>query len=360
MNIDLHEISIREIVNGYVDNNEEGVKGYGGKLNIRPKYQREFVYKDKQRNDVLCTIKKNFPLNVMYWVDNEDGTYEILDGQQRTLSFCQYVNGDYSINNKYFHNLTQTEKDAILDYKCMVYFCKGNDCEKLEWFKTINISGEPLSAQELRNAVYTGTWLTHAKSLFSKTNCSAYALAKKYVTGSPLRQDILETAIKWISDGHIEDYMAKHQHDQNADELFVYFRSVIEWVEKVFIKYRKEMRDVDWGNLYNDYHNIIVNSVVLEDKISKLMLDDDVSNKKGIYRYVFTNDEHDLNIRTFSEAQKRVAYEKQHGICAICGKYFDIEKMEGDHITPWVEGGHTNQENCQMLCRSCNRHKSQK
>ena len=169
MNIELHEMAIRDIAEKYVDNNEEGVIGYNGKLNIRPKYQREFVYDEKKRNAVIDTIMKGFPLNVMYWVKNDDGTFEILDGQQRTISFCQYVAGDFSVKNRTFHNLTVTEQQQILDYPCMIYFCEGNDKEKLDWFKIINIAGEKLTDQELRNAVYTGTWLTSAKSIFSKT-----------------------------------------------------------------------------------------------------------------------------------------------------------------------------------------------
>ena len=199
MKIELHEITVREVAEKYVDNAEEGVVGYHGKLNIRPKYQREFVYDEKKRNAVMDTIRKDFPLNVMYWVKNEDGTFEVLDGQQRTISFCQYVNSDFSIDNRAFHNLTNTEKEQILNYKLMVYFCEGNDKEKLDWFKIINIAGEKLTDQELRNAVYTGTWLTHAKSIFSKSNCAAYLLSKEYVNGSPIRQEILETALSWIA-----------------------------------------------------------------------------------------------------------------------------------------------------------------
>ena len=241
MKIELHEITIREIAENYIDNQEAGVIGYNGKLNIRPKYQREFVYDDKKRNAVLETIIKGFPLNVMYWCKNEDGTFEVLDGQQRTISFCQYVNGDFSLNNRAFHNLTETEKEQILDYKVMVYFCDGNDKEKLDWFETINIAGEKLTDQELRNAVYTGSWLSDAKSKFSKSNCGAYLMGNKYLNGSPIRQDYLETAIKWINNGEIEEYMSRNQNSPNANELWAYFRAVITWVEMSFVNYRKEM-----------------------------------------------------------------------------------------------------------------------
>ncbi|MDR0472500.1 MAG: DUF262 domain-containing protein [Treponema sp.] len=226
MKIELHEIAIKDIVKDYIDNQEEGIIGYSGKLNIRPKYQREFVYKDQQRDAVIDTIQKGFPLNVMYWVKNGKN-YEILDGQQRTVSFCQYVNDEYSIKARAWHNLTDDEKDNILNYKCMIYFCEGTDSEKLAWFKIINIAGEKLTPQELRNAVYTGSWLTDAKRHFSKSGCAAYNLAKDYVSGSAIRQEILETALDWISKGKIEEYMSANQHEADATEIWQYFLAVI-------------------------------------------------------------------------------------------------------------------------------------
>lgn len=362
MKIELHEIAVREVAENYVDNAEEGVVGYHGKLNIRPKYQREFVYDDKKRNAVIHTINKGFPLNVIYWVKNEDGTFEVLDGQQRTISFCQYVCGDFSVDNRAFHNLTVTEQEHILNYKLMVYFCEGNDKEKLDWFRIINIAGEKLTDQELRNAVYTGPWLTHAKSMFSKSNCAAYLLSKDYVNGSPIRQEILETALDWISKGKIENYMSIHQHDPNANALWTYFRSVIEWVELTFTTKRKEMRGLDWGSLYDAYNGQTYDTHMLEQEIQTLMMDDDVTSKKGIYPYVLTRDEKYLNLRSFTPAQKREAYERQGGICPRCGpeKHYALEEMEADHITPWHSGGKTNAENCQMLCLRHNREKSGK
>lgn len=360
MKIELHQIPIREIVDGYINNDEGGIVGYGGKLNIRPKYQREFVYDEKKRNAVIDTIMKGFPLNVMYWAENDDGTYEVLDGQQRTLSFCEYVDNKFSIDEKQFHNLTQTEKNLILDYNLMIYICKGNDKEKLDWFKIINIAGEKLTNQELRNATYTGPWLSDAKRYFSKTGCAAYNLANKYVNGSPIRQDYLERAIDWINDGKIEEYMSINQHKPNANELWLYFKNVIEWVKLTFTTYRKEMKGINWGSLYNQFKDQIFDTNKLEEKIEELMIDDDVTDKKGIYRYILTRDEKYLNIRAFSESQKRQAYEKQGGVCTVCKKRFDITEMEADHITPWSEGGKTAIENCQMLCRECNRRKSNK
>lgn len=360
MKIELKEISIREVSKNYVDNAEEGVVGYDGKLNIRPKYQREFVYDEKKRNAVLDTINKGFPLNVMYWVKNEDGSFEVLDGQQRTISFCQYVNNDFSLNDKFFHNLTKPEQDKILDYKLMIYFCEGNDKEKLDWFKIINIAGEKLTEQELRNAVYTGPWLSSAKTYFSKNNCAAYLLAKDYVVGSPIRQEYLETALSWINNDKVEEYMSTHQHNPNANELWTYFKNVIDWVKLTFPVYRREMKGINWGPLYNEFKDKTFDTHKLEEEIKKLMIDDDVTNKKGIYFYVLTRNEKYLNIRAFTESQKRAAYEKQNGICKNCGKHFELNEMEADHITPWHSGGQTSNDNCQMLCRECNRRKSGK
>ena len=138
----------------------------------------------------------------MYWMKNDEGTYEVLDGQQRTISIGQYVNGDFSLEDQYFHNLTEEDKNQILDYELMIYFCEGTDKERLDWFKIINIAGEKLTDQEIRNAVYTGPWLSDAKLKFSKSNCVASLLANDggaLVNGSPIRQEIFETALFWIT-----------------------------------------------------------------------------------------------------------------------------------------------------------------
>ena len=357
MKIELKEITVRELTDGYKNNDEEGVVGYGGKLDIRPPYQREFIYKDKQRDAVIDTITKNFPLNVMYWAVREDGNFEVIDGQQRTISICQYVSGEFSFKDRYFHNLQKDEQEQILNYKLMIYFCEGTDSEKLEWFQTINIAGEKLTEQELRNAVYAGSWVSDAKRYFSKNGCAAYQIGKDYLNGVAIRQEYLETAIDWISGGKIKDYMAAHQHDPNANELWLYFQSVINWVKVTFPKYRKEMKGVPWGLLYNQFKDAKLDHKALETEIARLMQDEDVTNKKGIYEYVLTGKEKLLNIRAFSENQKREAYERQKGICPRCGKYFEFEQMEADHIKPWHEGGKTIAENCQMLCKECNRRK---
>lgn len=357
MKVELHEITIRELFDGYMNNDSEGVVGYGGRLNIRPKYQREFVYKDKQRNAVIDTVVKHFPLNVMYWAVCDDGTYEVIDGQQRTISICEYVVGNFSFDNRYFHNLQSDEQERILDYRLMVYWCSGSDSEKLKWFETINIAGERLTAQELRNAVFSGEWVSDAKRYFSKKGCAAQEMAGDYLKGSAIRQEYLETAIRWISKGDIKEYMGQHQHERNANALWLYFNQVINWVKVVFPRVRKEMKGVEWGELYNSHHDEAFDSTELESQIVRLMQDEDVTNKQGIYAYLLGEGERCLSIRAFSDKMKREAYERQGGVCPLCNKHFEIEEMEGDHITPWSQGGATTSANCQMLCRDCNRRK---
>lgn len=289
MEIKLQEITIRELINGYQNNDEEGVFGYGGKLNIRPPYQREFVYDTDRKRKVIDSIMRKFPLNVMYWSVNSDGTYEVLDGQQRIMSICEFCTTNQSFGFKIdgmergFQNLTSEQQEDILEYPLMVYFCEGTANEKLEWFKTVNIKGLELKDQEMRNAIYCGSWVSDAKKYFSKTNSPAKGLADKYLLGVANRQDYLQEAIKWISDGNIERYMSLHQHDPNAIELWLYFVNVIEWVKVMFPKYRKEMKGIDWGKLYKSYKDTIHNTDELEKEITALMQNEEIQSKKGIY-----------------------------------------------------------------------------
>jgi len=358
MDIKLKNIKVKDLVKDYSDKDQEGVFGYSGKLNIRPQYQREFVYDPDQRSAVINSIFSDYPLNVMYWSIQSDGKYEVIDGQQRTISICQYVEGDFSFNQKYFHNLQNDEKEKILNYELMIYFCKGSDSEKLSWFRIINIAGEKLYNQELLNAIYSGPWVTDLKRHFSKNGCPAYELGNNYLKGSPIRQDYLETALKWKSNNKIEDYMGLHQNDVNANELWLYFQGIISWIKVTFPKKRKEMKGINWGFLHNQFKDKELNVNELEEEIVNLMQDRDVTNKPGIYSYVLTREEKYLNIRAFDENHKREAYEKQKGICVVCNKHFELNEMEADHIDPWSKGGPTTSENCQLLCKEDNRRKS--
>ena len=313
----------------------------------------------------------------MYWADQGGGHYELIDGQQRTLSICTFLNNDFSCKGLFqipqslqFGSLTKDQQDKLLNYELTVYICDGNPSEKLEWFKTINIAGEELTNQELRNAVYAGPWVSDAKRYFSKTGCVAQGLGSKYLKGTPIRQDYLESVIYWYGDQampklDIEECMMKHQHEPKAQDLWDYFQRVIEWVETLFPTYRKEMKGLPWGIYYNRYHKNTYNPIALEQEIATLMADEDVTKKNGIYKYVLekaigNDDPSVLGIRAFSDSQKRTAYEQQGGVCPHCGKKYEYEEMEGDHITPWSKGGKTELANLQMLCQACNRRKSSK
>ena len=376
MKIDRIQLTVRDLIDGYEERGADGIEGvvaYGGKLDVRPAYQREYIYAAKDRDEVIRSVKKGFPINVMYWAKTADGRYELMDGQQRTISICRYAAARdaanresyeqcYSVDNFFFFNLQADQKQAILDYALDIYVCDGTPSEVLDWFKIINIAGKVLSDQELRNTSYTGPWLSSAKLHFSKPSCGAYRIGKDFVTGSPIRQEYLEKAIEWISarDGldSIEQYMARHQQDENANQLWIYFRRVIEWVQTIFPVKRREMKGIEWGLLYNAYHDAPLDPDALERRIKALMMDDDVANKRGIYAYVLSGEEKHLSLRAFTESQKRAAYERQGGVCPVCKRRFDFEQMQGDHITPWSQGGKTVPENCNMLCAECNRRTS--
>ena len=364
MKIELKYIKIKDLVENYKDSQENGVVAFGGKLDVRPPFQREFVYKGSQRDAVIETILKGYPLNVMYWAVREDGSFEIIDGQQRTISICEFATGVFSHQGMYFHSLTKEKQNQILDYELMVYFCTGTDGEKLEWFRVVNIAGERLTQQELRNSVYCGSWLSDAKRYFSKQSCFAFNKGGNYLKGTAERQDYLETIIKWAcnsgEDVDICTYMSKHQHEPSAEHLKDYFSNIIEWVQSVFTKYRKEMKGIEWGFLYNKYKDNQYNAEEIEARVKQLMQDEDVESKKGIYEYIFTGDTKFLELRAFDDKTKREVFEMQDGICVKCEKKFEITQMHADHIVPWSKGGKTEKENCQMLCQRCNARKSNK
>jgi hypothetical protein len=361
--ITLKNISISDLTSGYEDKAEDGVRGYSGRLNIRPPFQREFIYKEKQRNEVINTVLKGFPLNTMYWAVS-GSEFELMDGQQRTVSVCQYVHGDFSVeidgSTMFFHNLTAEKRQQILDYELSIYVCDGTVDDKLGWFKIINIAGEKLTDQELRNAMYTGPWLADAKRWFSRTSCPAAQIGEKYLNGSPIRQDYLETALDWISGGKgkINVYMSVHQPDSDAQELWQYFQEVISWVERVFPTYRKIMKGLEWGLFYNLYKDERLNAATLEKRVIELIDDDEVDNKRGIYEYLLSGSDKTLNLRAFDEKTKVKRFEMQKGICPTCKKKFQFAEMEADHIVPWSQGGKTVFDNCQMLCKLDNRTKS--
>jgi len=367
MHINLCPVLVRDVIAGYANTEEDGVSGLGGRLNIRPQYQRLFRYDLEQQQAVIRTVLKGFPLNVFYWSVGDDGSYEMLDGQQRTLSICEFTEGAFSVTNpawpfpKNFAGLSDEDKARILDYELMVYKCRGTEDEKLEWFKVINIAGLQLEAQELRNAVYTGPWLTDAKRYFSRENQGAHKYGKDYVRAGDVKaQDLLEKALTWVAgrgDEAVCGYMNDHRYDQNALELWKRFRDVVDWAKTTFPKVRPQLRQVGWPGLFDRFGAGNWDAAGLEEQVSTLLADPDVTKKAGVYEFVLSGDARVLNIRAFDNAMRTEAYERQGGVCPRCGEHFGIGEMEADHITPWSQGGRTSAANCQMLCREDNRRK---
>jgi len=297
------------------------------------------IPKDKQCDGVICTVIKGLPLNVMYWCRTGEDSYEVLDGQQRYISVCEYVDGSFSVDNRYFYNLPSDQKQKILDYQFFTYVCDGTDSEKLDWFRIINIAGEQLTDQELRNAVYADSWTSDAKRYFSKTGCAAGTLAGNYLKGASIRQEYLETAILWAASAQgqtIEAYIAQHQFDSSAVQLWNYFRSVIDWVQAIFPRTRKEMKGLPWGFLFNEHgQRTDLDPKKLELEVQRLLGDEAVTRKSGIYEYLLTGDERKLSIRAFDRRDALAAYERQGHKCAICGEAFSFEDMHADHIKAW-------------------------
>ena len=376
MEIELKQIPVKDVYDGYKDSGEDGVVGYQGQLNIRPPYQRNFVYDLPEAKAVINTVLCGFPLNVMYWVVDGNNHYEVLDGQQRTLSIMQFLDHKFPIQwngqTMYVDSLPDDLYNNLMDYNLMVYWCSGTDSEKLAWFKTVNIAGEQLTSQELRNITYVGPWLSDAKRHFSKRGCVASKLADHYVKGDPNRQELLETALKWIADAQdttIDDYMAQHKSDDDSDELWQYWQKVINWLQMVFPRVYKEMKGLEWGLLYNQYHKNDYNSSKIDKDIAQLIDDDEIKKKKGIWQYELAVNSNEagatkyLNLRGFPKDMMRKKLKEQEGHCPRCleegnEQVYTLSEMEGDHITPWSEGGKTEYDNLQMLCKRHNRLKS--
>lgn len=381
MKIEKRIITVKELTEGYVNESEidieKGVYAYGGKLCVRPAFQRSFVYDKKQENAVINTTLKGFPLNIMYWVDNGDGTYDCLDGQQRTISLCNFVDGISSFKAPWFHNNNEAYIHTIkridpdlyekfMNYELEIFVCKGTKIEQMEWFRTINIAGEELYPQELRNASYVSKWLTDAKKYFSKASgsakCPAERIGGQYTNKNANRQEILAQVIGWHAgsdtDADICQYMEDHILEEDASELWEYFNNVINWIEELFPgTYDTGMKSVNWGNLYNNYSNEEFDSEEICNKFNELIefkaaKELDISVAK-IVEYCITRDEKLLKHRQFSDAQRTTLYNRQKGICPDCGEHFLKNDMHAHHITPWYNGGITELSNGVMLCKKC-------
>lgn len=377
-------ITVKDICEGFVYNELEGkgLFGLSGKLTIQPEYQRNYIYASdggKKEIAVIESVLKGYPIGLIYFNKVAEDKFEVLDGQQRITSLGRFITDKFAIKDEngmqYFSGMAEDKKTKILETKLLIYECEGTESEIKEWFKTINIVGVPLNDQELLNAVYSGPFVTLAKAEFSNSQNANVQKWSAYIKGSANRQDFLERALDWVSQGNIGDYMSRHRYDNNINELKTYFNSVIDWVSSVFIDVKSEMRGLEWGRLYEMYHKKAYNPAKVSAEVQKLYADPYIKNRKGIFEYILGGsvDTKLLEVRVFDEATKKVVYAQQttkaekkgESNCPLCAlghdanksKIWSFDEMDADHVSAWSKGGKSDMKNCQMLCKTHNRAK---
>lgn len=380
------DVTVKDICDGFVYNELEGkgLFGLSGKLTIQPEYQRNYFYADGKKDvAVIDSILKGYPLGLIYFNKVDGDKLEVLDGQQRITSFGRYVTNKFAVKDEngmeqYFSGIATDKQKKILDTKLLIYECEGTESEIKDWFKTINIAGVPLNDQELLNAVYSGPFVTLAKQEFSNSQNANIQKWSAYINGAVNRQEYLECALDWVSKGSIGDYMSRHRFDNNITELKTYFNSVIDWISSVFEDVENEMRGLEWGQLYETYHNTAYDPAKVSQQVQSLLEDPYIRNRKGIFEYILGGsvDTRLLDVRVFDEATKKAVYAKQtasaraKGVsnCPLCAigheanrtKIWNLSDMDADHVSAWSKGGTTDIKNCQLLCKTHNRAKGNK
>ena len=380
------DITVKDICDGFVYNELEGkgLFGLSGKLTIQPEYQRNYIYADGKRDvAVIDSILRGYPLGLIYFNTVSEDSFEVLDGQQRITSIGRFITNKFAIKDEhgmeqYFSGIASDKQELILQTKLLIYECEGTESEIKEWFKTINIAGVPLNNQELLNAVYSGPFVTLGKGEFSNSQNANIQKWSAYISGSANRQEFLECAFDWVSEGKIGDYMSKHRYDTNIIQLQLKFNSVIDWVSTVFTDVESEMRGLEWGRLYRTYHNNPYNPQKVSEEVKKLYGDPYVKNRRGIFEFILggMTDTKLIEVRIFDDATKKSVYTVQTGVaetnghsnCPLCAigtdsnksRIWKIAEMDADHVTAWSKGGATSVDNCQMLCKTHNRAKGNK
>ena len=378
------DITVEAICDGFVYNQLEGkgLFGLAGKLTIQPEYQRNYIYADgggKKEQAVIESLLKGYPLGLIYFNKVGQAKFEVLDGQQRITSIGRFVTNKFAIMDnghpKNFDSLPADQRTKILRSGLLIYECEGTETEIKQWFETINIAGVPLNPQELLNAIYSGPFVTLAKTEFSNSQNANIQKWSAYVRGSANRQEFLERALDWVSKGDSGTYMSAHRNDNNIDEIKIYFSSVIDWVSTVFIDVHKEMQGLEWGRLYEEYHGKSYDPKKMSADVNGLAADSYVTNRKGIFEYLLGGsvEKKLLAVRVFDEKVKRVAYAKQKQAaeakgksnCPLCAigdnankkRIYKFDEMDADHVSAWSKGGDSSAKNCQMLCITHNRAK---
>lgn len=386
MKTELKIYTVERICDGFEYNELEGKGLYGlaGQLTIQPEYQRNYIYADGKKDvAVIESVLKGYPLGLIYFNRVEGGRLEVLDGQQRITSLGRFLKNKFAVKlnglEQIFDGLNEGLQQKILKTELLVYICEGEgeraEEEIKEWFQTINIVGVPLNEQEKLNAIFSGPFVTQCKAEFSNSQNANIQKWESYVKGPANRQMFLATALEWVSKGNVDSYMTAHRRDENINEIKTYFNTVIDWVDSKFDDVYDEMQGLNWGELYERFHNQAYNHSELSAKVYELMHDDFITNRRGIFEYVLggCKDTKLLNVRLFDKPTMRKVYDQQtsqakaEGIsnCPYCAighdanhqRIWKIEEMDADHVTAWSKGGSTDISNCQMLCKTHNRAK---
>ena len=383
MNTELRtDITVEDICKGFQYSQLEGkgLFGMGGRLVIQPEYQRNYIYAEAKREaGVIDSLLKGYPIGLLYFVKAGD-RLEVLDGQQRITSIGRFVTEKFAIrepdgHERNFSSLAADKRAKILGTKLTIYVCEGTESEIKEWFRTINIAGIPLNEQELRNAIYSGPFVTAAKAEFSNSSKPILQKWKAYVKGNEKRQDILEEALRWVGDGDVDGYMKDHRFDDGIAELKAHFDTVIDWAGTVFKGVEDEMCGLDWGRLWKTYHGTAYDPDKIWTRVRALYADEFVKNRKGIFEFVLggERDTRLLDVRVFDPKETKAVYAKQtaaaekKGVsnCPLCAvgheanakRIWKLAEMDADHVAAWSKGGATDISNCQLLCRTHNRAK---
>ena len=276
---------------------------------------------------------------------------------------------------QYIDGLNESDRNKVLNTRLLIYICEGEESEIKDWFQTVNIPGVNLKDQEKLNAIYSGPFVTALKEVFSNSQNANIQKWSAYISGSANRQDYLERALQWVSQGNVDGYMSKHRQDTDITPVKTYFNTVIDWVSGVFKDVLPEMRGLEWGRLYEEHHNKPYNVDAVSKRVHELYADPYVQNHKGIFEFILggEQDKSLLNVRVFDKATVNRVYAKQtqaaqkKGVsncpdCALKGetRIYKLNEMDADHVTAWSKGGATDEANCQMLCRHHNRSKGNK
>lgn len=377
------DTTIKDVCEGFEYNELEGkgLFGLAGKLTIQPEYQRNYIYADGKKDvAVIESLLKGYPIGLFYFVRVNQNNLEVLDGQQRITSFGRFVYDKFAIKDQngmeqYFSGLAKDKQKKILNTKLLIFECEGTESEIKEWFKTINIVGVPVNNQEILNSVYSGPFVTLAKKEFSNSQNANIQKWSAYIKGSANRQDFLECAIRWVSKDNSGDYMSKHRFDKNINELKAYFNKVLNWVTKVFLETENEMRGLEWGRIYEEFHKKKYNSQKISKQVRDLYADPYIKNRKGIFEFILGGSIKPqlLDVRFFDDAIKKKVYlaqtktakKKGTSNCPLCTigpdsnkkRIWNLDQMDADHVSAWSSGGETKIENCQILCKTHNRAK---